>query len=65
MDDAGLVRVSIDLEPGREPVCGWLTGPGRGVVRFEGLLNLVALLDAARRPVAGGEPPAPERPRPH
>ena len=46
--DRACLRVVLDLERGRDPVCGWLE-PQNGVrERFEGLLGLLAALDAAR-----------------
>jgi hypothetical protein len=46
--DPACLRVVLDLERGRDPVCGWVAGPNGVRERFEGLLGLLAALDAAR-----------------
>ena len=46
--DPARLRLVLELEPGREPVRGWLEGPDGRRERFEGLLGLLVVLDAAR-----------------
>lgn len=48
MDDPACLRLLLDLERGRDPVRGWLEGPDGVRERFEGLLGLLAVMDAAR-----------------
>ena len=48
MGDLACLRLVLELEPGREPVRGWLQGPDGRRERFEGLLGLLVVLDAAR-----------------
>jgi hypothetical protein len=40
-------RLILDLEPG-EPIAGWIEGDGAPRQRFDGLLELIALLEGAR-----------------
>jgi hypothetical protein len=42
------LRLVLDLERGRDPVRGWLESPDGVRERFEGLLELLVVLDAAR-----------------
>ena len=48
MDDPSRLRLVLELERDREPVRGWLQVPDGSRERFEGLLGLLAVLDAAR-----------------
>ena len=48
MDGSRCVRLVPDIERGRYPVRGWLLCPEGTRERFEGLLGLLAVLDAAR-----------------
>jgi hypothetical protein len=48
VDDPACLHLVLDLERGRDPVRGWLAGPDGVRERFEGLLGLLAALDAAR-----------------
>ena len=48
MSDSPCLRLVLDLELGRDPVRGWLRAPDGTRERFEGLLGLLAVLDAAR-----------------
>ena len=48
------LRLVLELEQGRDPVRGWLRGPDGTRERFEGLLGLLAALDAARSSERGG-----------
>ena len=48
------LRLVLELEQGRDPVRGWLRGPDGTRERFEGLLGLLAALDAARASERGG-----------
>jgi hypothetical protein len=47
-------RLIVELEPG-EPISGWVEGEGVPRRRFDGLLELIALLESAR---ALTDPPA-------
>ena len=42
------LHLVLDIEQGRDPVQGWLQSPDGTRKRFEGLLELLAVLDAAR-----------------
>jgi hypothetical protein len=42
------LHLLLDIEQGRDPVQGWLQSPDGTRERFEGLLELLAVLDAAR-----------------
>ncbi|HUA43833.1 MAG TPA: hypothetical protein VMA77_01320 [Solirubrobacteraceae bacterium] len=42
------LRLVLDLERGHDPVRGWLESPDGARERFEGLLELLVVLDAAR-----------------
>jgi hypothetical protein len=42
------LRLVLEVEVERDPVRGWLQGPDGTRERFEGLLGLLAALDAAR-----------------
>jgi hypothetical protein len=42
------LRLVLDLERGRDPVRGWLESPDGVRERFEGLLGLLVVLEAAR-----------------
>ena len=60
MDNPAALRLVLDLETEDDPVCGWLERPGGERERFEGLLGLLAALEAARVcPVAIVAPPSP------
>ena len=48
MGDRACLRLVLDLEPECDPVRGWLQSPDGTRERFEGLLGLLAVLDAAR-----------------
>jgi hypothetical protein len=48
MGNPACLRLVLDLEAGRDPVRGWLQCPDGTRERFEGLLGLLAALDAAR-----------------
>ena len=48
MGDRARLRLVLDLEPGSDPVRGWLQAPDGTRERFEGLLGLLVALDAAR-----------------
>jgi hypothetical protein len=61
MSDSPCLRLVLDLERGRDPVRGWLQTPDGAREWFEGLLGLLAVLDAARasepaRSEVGDEP---------
>ena len=55
---AGL-RLVLDLESEDDPVCGWLERPDGEREWFEGMLGLLAALDAARVSCRAGERPEP------
>lgn len=42
------LHLVLDIEQGRDPVQGWLQSPDGTRERFEGLLELLAVLEAAR-----------------
>jgi hypothetical protein len=42
------LHLVLEIEQGRDPVRGWLQNPDGARERFEGLLELLAVLDAAR-----------------
>jgi len=48
MADPVALRLVLELETEDDPVCGWLERPGGERERFEGMLGLLAALDAAR-----------------
>jgi hypothetical protein len=48
MGDPASLRLVLELEPDGDPVRGWLQAPDGVRERFEGLLGLLAVLDAAR-----------------
>ena len=48
MGNPPCLRLVLDLERGGDPVRGWLESPGGVRERFEGLLELLVVLDAAR-----------------
>lgn len=48
MHDSVALRLVLDLETEDDPVCGWLEGPDGEREWFEGMLGLLAALDAAR-----------------
>lgn len=48
MDNRAALRLVLDLETEDDPVSGWLERPGGERERFEGLLGLLAALEAAR-----------------
>ncbi len=41
------------IEPGSDPITGWLSQPGRGRQRFGGWVELTAAIESARRELAG------------
>lgn len=48
MHGSAALRLVLDLETGDDPVCGWLERPDGEREWFEGMLGLLAALDAAR-----------------
>jgi hypothetical protein len=63
-DVSGLVRVTIDFDPASAPITGWLQPEERPRQEFRGMLELIALLEAARdHAVGGGAVAAARRPR--
>jgi hypothetical protein len=58
--DALSRKLIVELEPG-EPISGWVVGDSPPRRRFDGLLELIALLESAR--ATGGDPPAAEQAR--
>ncbi len=54
MSDTALLRLTVEIEPASEPIAGWVDGSGSRT-RFGGVLELLALLDAART-VEGDSP---------
>ena len=62
-DASGLVRVTIEFDPTSAPITGWLEREERPRQEFRGMLELIALLEAARdHSVRGGAEPAARRP---
>ncbi len=49
-DAAGLVRVTIELDPASRPIVGWFEQQHRPPQEFRGILELISLLEAAREP---------------
>ena len=41
------------IEPGSDPITGWLSQPGRGRQRLGGWVELTAAIESARRELAG------------
>ena len=48
VSESARLHLVLDIEQGRDPVQGWLQSPDGTRERFEGLLELLAVLDAAR-----------------
>ena len=61
MGDPPCLRLVLDLERGPDPVRGWLEGPDGVRERFEGLLGLLAVLDAVRLADPGSADPGEAR----
>jgi hypothetical protein len=59
MHDSVALRLVLDLETEDDPVCGWLERPGGEREWFEGMLGLLAALDAARVSFRAGDPADP------
>ena len=55
MHDSVALRLVLDLETEDDPVCGWLQRPDGEREWFEGMLGLLAALDAARVSFRAGE----------
>jgi hypothetical protein len=47
-DVSGLVRVTIEFDPASAPITGWFQREERTRQEFRGMLELIALLEAAR-----------------
>ena len=50
-----LLHLELDLEPGAEPIAGWLTTP-TGRRAFSGYLELLAALEQLKVPLPANEP---------
>lgn len=62
-DASGLVRVTIEFDPTSAPIKGWLKREECAGQEFQGMLELISLLEAARdHSVRGGPEPAARRP---
>ena len=44
------LRISIEIDPGTEPVAGWIAVAGAAPRPFVGWMELVHLIDRARHP---------------
>ncbi len=49
-DESGLARMTIAFDPAAVPIAGWLEPEQRPRQRFESMMELIALLEAARDP---------------
>jgi hypothetical protein len=44
------MRITLELDPTAEPIAGWLQCAGEEREEFEGMVELIALLEALREP---------------
>lgn len=51
------MRITIDVEPGVVPVAGWLRREDDSPVAFQGMIELIALIDHVAEGPPDGQPP--------
>ncbi len=49
-----LLRMTIEFDPDATPIAGRVELEDRAPQEFEGIIELIALVEAARKPVDGG-----------
>jgi hypothetical protein len=59
MTDAmrSLSRVTIEFDPASAPIAGWLERDGQPRTEFRGMIELISLIEASRRPEAASSQP--------
>ena len=58
-------RITIELDPGVQPISGWLQQAPKPRQEFQGMVELIALLDEARERIAHeSDPPSSGAPAP-
>ncbi len=51
-------KLTVAIDPGSDPIAGWLTLPRGAPVPFEGYVELIAALERVRAPTASNPQPA-------